>query len=68
MITVHDPRKILNELEVLVVTNYLETRGTKWATLSPGNDCVWVSSGSSSVPINEYFIFREGRLVDIQID
>ena len=68
MITVYDPSRILNELEVIVVTDYLDKRGTKWATLSPGNDCVWVASGSSSVPINEYFIFRGGKLVDIQID
>ena len=58
----------INELELLVVTDYLEKRGTKYAQIREGNGCVWVSSGSSSVPINEYFIFRDGKLVDIQID
>ncbi len=58
----------INELELLVVQDYLQKRGTQWATIYKGNDCIWVASGSSSIPINEYFIFREGRLVDVQID
>jgi hypothetical protein len=56
------------EFELLVVLEHLRTRGTQWATVMPGNDCIWVSTGSSSVPINEYFIFHGGKLVDIQID
>lgn len=60
--------KDINELELIVVMDYLEKRGTKWADIYKGNDCIWVASGSSSCPINEYFIFREGKLVDIQID
>ena len=60
--------KDINELELLVVQEHLRKRGTEWATIYKGNNCVWVASGSSSIPINEYFIFREGRLVDIQID
>lgn len=66
MIEVRD--KDINELELLVVNDYLEKRGTKWASIYKGNGCIWVASGSSSCPINEYFIFREGRLVDIQVD
>jgi hypothetical protein len=58
----------VNEFELIVVLDKLKERGTEWATIMPGNDCVWVSSGSASIPINEYFIFRQGRLVDIQID
>lgn len=58
----------INEFELMVVLEKLTQRGTTWATILPGNECVWVSTGSSSVPINEYFIFREGRLVDVQID
>ena len=57
-----DPR--LNELEVLLVAEHYEKRGIKSYTLIPGNDCIWAYYGQ----INEYFIFREGRLVDIQID
>jgi len=67
MITVSNADQI-NEFELIVVMDKLKERGTEWATIRPGNDCVWVSSGSSSVPINEYFIFRQGHLVDIQID
>ena len=58
----------VNEFELIVVLDKLKERGTEWATICPGNDCVWVSSGSASIPINEYFIFSQGRLVDIQID
>lgn len=60
--------KDINELELLVVNEYLQKRGTRYASIYKGNGCIWVASGSSSCPINEYFIFREGRLVDIQID
>ena len=58
----------VNEFELIVVMDKLTERGTKYATIRPGNDCVGVASGSASVPINEYFIFRDGRLVDVQID
>ena len=63
-----DVRPGVNEFELIVVLDKLKERGTEYATIMPGNECVWVASGSSSVPINEYFIFRQGRLVDIQID
>jgi hypothetical protein len=58
----------INEFELIVVLDQLQKQGKTWATVQPGNDCVWVSSGSSSCPINEYYIFRSGQLVDIQID
>lgn len=67
MITVQNP-ELINEFQLIVVMDKLTERGEKWACIRPGNDCVWVSTGSSSVPINEYFIFRNGALVDIQID
>ena len=66
MINIRD--KDINELELLVVQDHLQKRGTTYADIYKGNDCIWVATGSSSCPINEYFIFREGRLVDIQID
>ena len=66
MISLRD--KDFNELELLQVMDYLERRGTQSASIYKGNDCIWVATGSSSCPINEYFIFRDGRLVDIQID
>lgn len=54
----------VNELEAIVVMDQLAKKGIKHATLTPGNDCVWAYYGV----INEYYIFREGRLVDVQID
>jgi hypothetical protein len=58
----------LNPLEVLIVADLYEKQGVEDYELLPGNRCIWATRGSSSVPINEYFIFNEGRLVDIQID
>ena len=58
----------LNEFEVLQIVDYMSKRGIEHYDLRPGNGCVWASSGSASVPINQYFIFKDGRLVDIQID
>lgn len=66
MITICD--KDINELELIVVMDWLQKRGIKHADILKGNDCIWVASGSSNRPINQYFIFRDGRLVDIQID
>lgn len=65
MITVRDP---VNEFDLIIVMDYLAKRGTTDARIYQGNDCIWVASGSSSVPINEYFIFQDGKLVDIQVD
>lgn len=66
MITIRDQN--INELELIVVMDHLEKRGTRWADIYKGNGCIWVASGSSSYPINEYYIFSGGRLVDIQTD
>lgn len=60
--------KDINEFELMIVLERLKERGTTSASIYSGNDCVWVASGSASVPINEYFIFRDGKLVDVQID
>jgi mannose-6-phosphate isomerase-like protein (cupin superfamily) len=54
----------LNPLEVILVCEHYEKRGVKHYTLARGNDCIWAWHGR----INEYFIFRDGKLVDIQID
>jgi hypothetical protein len=61
MITIHPN---LNPLEVLVVTEELKRKGIENYTLTQGNDCIWAYYGR----INEYYIFRDGELVDIQID
>lgn len=54
----------LNPLEVMIVAEHLEKNGIKDYTLTEGNNCIWAYYGF----INEYYIFRDGRLVDIQID
>ena len=56
--------KTLNELEVMVVAEHLKRKGVENYTLTQGNDCIWAYYGR----INEYYIFRDGALVDIQID
>ena len=54
----------LNSLEVLVVTERLKDKGIQHYTLAKGNNCIWAYYGF----INEYYIFRDGRLADVQID
>ena len=56
----------LNEFEVIVVRDYMAKHrpDVTHYTLAPGNECIWAWYGH----INEYFIFRDGRLVDVQID
>jgi hypothetical protein len=61
MISIHPD---LNPLEVLVVTERLAKQGVTSYTLTKGNGCIWAYYGY----INEYYIFRDGALVDIQID
>jgi hypothetical protein len=54
----------LNPLEVLLVCQHYEQRGIAHYTLTKGNDCIWAYRGQ----FNEYFIFRDGAIVEIQID
>ncbi len=61
MVSIH-PR--LNPLEVMIVCEELKRKGIEHYTLTEGNDCIWAYYGR----INEYYIFRDGRLVDVQID
>ena len=56
----------LNPLEVILVEEYM-TRvfpNVKYYTMTEGNDCVWVYYGQ----MNLYFIFSDGKVVDVQID
>ena len=54
----------LNEFEVLQVADHLERKGVKSYTLTQGNACIWAYYGV----INEYYIFRDGEIADIQVD
>jgi hypothetical protein len=58
--------EIADKQALQTVISYLEARGTKYASIYNGNNCIWVASGFNRV--NEYFIFRDGKLVDIQAD
>lgn len=58
----------LNPIEVMQVEIDLEEKGIKHYKLAPGNDCVWVQAGSASVPLNLYYIFRNGAIADVQVD
>jgi hypothetical protein len=48
----------------MLVQEHYRKRGIKCYTLTKGNDCIWAYHGA----INEYFIFRNGQIADIQID
>jgi hypothetical protein len=58
----------LNEFEIIQVADWMEQRyPNQLYTMTPGNDCIWVYWGST-VPMNLYFIFRDGKIVDVQVD
>ena len=61
MVTI-DPT--LNPLEVMIIAEELQKRGVTYYDMRPGNDCVWVSYNR----LETYWIFNNGKLVDIQID
>lgn len=55
----------VNEFEAIQVGEYMDARHPSvHYTMTPGNDCVWVYFGSQ----NWYFIFRNGKIADVQID
>jgi len=54
----------MNEFEVMLVQKDLQDKGIEHYTMYPGNGRIWVSYGL----VNCYYIFREGRIVDIQFD
>ena len=57
-------KELLNPIEVMQVQIDLEKRGVKHYTLQSGNDCIWVRYGL----VNCYYIFRDGKIVDVQVD
>ena len=55
----------MNEFEMLIVQDYMDKRYPDLHyTMTPGNKCIWVYYGN----INLYFLFRDGKLIDIQVD
>lgn len=56
---------MMNEFEVLQVSDWMEkTKPNVYYTMTPGNDCIWVYYSY----VNLYFIFRDGKIADVQID
>jgi hypothetical protein len=56
----------LNPLEVILVEDWMTANHPKVTayTMTQGNGCIWVYYSY----MNLYFIFREGKIHDIQID
>jgi hypothetical protein len=55
----------VNEFEAIQVGAYMEqNKPDVHYTMTPGNECVWVYWSN----MNLYFIFRDGRIADIQVD
>lgn len=53
------------ESDLKVVEAYIAEKGSPIVyTAAPGNQCVWVWFGG----VNQYYIVRDGKVVDIQID
>jgi len=63
MISIHPA---LNEFEVILVEDYMKQNHPKVTayTMTQGNECIWVYYSF----MNFYFIFRDGKIADIQID
>jgi hypothetical protein len=61
MISIHPA---LNPLEVILVEQDMAKKGITSYTMTKGNDCIWVYYSF----MNLYYIFKEGRIHDIQID
>jgi hypothetical protein len=58
----------MNEFEVMLVQKDLNDKGYHDYRLQPGNDCVWAAVRSGAMWLDFYYIFREGRITDIQVD
>lgn len=54
----------MNEFEMILVIEDLHQRGIVHYEMRPGNGCIWVNHGV----INSYYLFRDGKIADIQID
>ena len=57
-------KELLNPIEVMQVQIDLEQKGIQHYNMRQGNDCIWVDYGS----VNCYYIFRDGKISDIQFD
>jgi hypothetical protein len=58
----------VNPLEYILVVDSLQKRGITNYTIAQGNECVWVTHYRRGFAISDYYIFRDGRIVDIVTD
>lgn len=58
----------INAFERILVADDLEKRGIKQYTMQPGNKCVWVNYYSRNVFLNCYYLFRDGKIIDVIYD
>jgi hypothetical protein len=58
----------INSFERLVVVEQLRKQNIQEYTMRQGNGCVWVKAPHGGHTLNYYFIFKEGELVDIQVE
>ena len=54
----------IEQYKVDLITANLAAKGVTNFELRNGNNCIWVSYGY----IDAYYIFRDGKIVDIQVD
>jgi hypothetical protein len=54
----------MNSFEVMLVLEDLKKQGIEHYSIQPGNDCIWVSYGL----VNSYYIFRGGKIAEVQFD
>lgn len=58
----------MNEFEVIQVQDDLIKKGYQDYQLQPGNDCIWASVRRGFSWLDFYYVFQDGRIVDIHID
>lgn len=55
----------INEFDRILVMDKLKQQGIENYTMRPGNDCVWVTYYRRGFAMNDYYIIRGGKIVDI---
>jgi hypothetical protein len=58
----------VNEFELLQVMEDLRARGLSGFRIRPGNGCVFVSVPHGGFTTDMYYYFRNGRLVNVEVD
>jgi len=58
----------VNAFERLMIAEDMRKRGYDNYSMQPGNDCVWVTVPRGGYSLEMYYIFQDGKLVDVQID